>query len=165
MFDNEKNEKIATFESNSATGKYLISLPSGKKYGIAVKAEGYLFYSEFVDVSLINSYQEINKDILMKKLDVGKKIVLNNIFFDYGKATLSPESTAELDRLVDLLNTNPTIKIEISGHTDNKSSHDFNMKLSTNRAKAKLFSGRSGTLTALKVRPTGGILIRMYGGR
>jgi len=136
MFDNEKNEKIATFESNSATGKYLVSLPSGKKYGIAVKADGYLFYSEFVDVSLSNSYQEINKDILMKKLDVGKKIVLNNIFFDYGKATLSAESTAELDRLIDLLNSNPTIKIEISGHTDNKSSREFNLKLSTNRAKA-----------------------------
>jgi outer membrane protein OmpA-like peptidoglycan-associated protein len=61
---------------------------------------------------------------------------LKNIFFDFGKATLRPESFAELDRLSKLLEEFKTMRIEISGHTDNKGSDDINNKLSTNRAKA-----------------------------
>lgn len=136
LTDNEKNVVIATFESNTATGKYLVSLPSGKNYGIAVINPNYLFHSENVDIKLSTSYNEIVKDISLKKIDVGKKIVLRNIFFDFGKATLRNESVSELDRLTQLLTENPSIKIEISGHTDNKSSREFNMKLSESRAKA-----------------------------
>ena len=72
----------------------------------------------------------------MKKIEVGNKIVLNNIFFDFGKASLRPESTAELDRLVKMLNDMSSLKIEISGHTDNVGNAAFNKTLSENRAKA-----------------------------
>jgi len=67
---------------------------------------------------------------------VGAKIVLKNIFFDYAKATLRSESFAELDRLLKLLNDFPTMRIEISGHTDNQGSLTTNEKLSAARAKA-----------------------------
>ena len=76
-----------------------VSLPSGVNYGIAVKADGYLFHSENFDIPAATGYNEIEKDIRMKKIEVGNKIVLNNIFFDFDKSTLRPESTAELDRL------------------------------------------------------------------
>jgi len=136
IVDNEKNEVISVMKSNSSTGKYLISLPSGKNYGIAVKAEDYLFHSENFNIPEATNYQEITKDILLNKMAVGSKIVLKNIFFDYAKATLRSESFAELDRLVDLLSKYPSTRIEISGHTDNRGSLKLNTSLSENRAKA-----------------------------
>ena len=136
IVDNEKNEVISVQKSNSATGKYLVSLPSGKNYGIAVKAEGYLFHSENFDIPAATNYQEITKDIMLNKLAVGTKIVLKNIFFDYAKATLRPTSESELNRLLKLLNDFPTLRIEISGHTDNRGSLKTNTRLSEARAKA-----------------------------
>lgn len=136
LVDNAKNELISTFTSNSSTGKFLVSLPSGKNYGIAVKAEGYLFHSENFDIPEAKNYQEVNKEIRLKKASVGTKIVLRNIFFDLAKATLRTESNTELDRLIGVLTDNPNLKIEISGHTDNQGSLALNTKLSEDRAKA-----------------------------
>lgn len=136
IIDNEANKVIATFKSNSATGKYLVSLPAGKNYGIAVKKEGYLFHSENFDIPASSAFQEVEKDIALKNIAVGSKIILKNIFFDFDKATLRPESTNELERLVKLMNDVPTLKIEISGHTDSKGADDYNQKLSENRSKA-----------------------------
>ncbi len=134
--DNEKNEVVATFQSNSKTGKYLVSLPSGKNYGIAVTAEGFLFNSVNVDLPASKSYQEIEKDIDLSKLEVGQKIVLRNIFYDFNKSTLRNESIAELDRLERLLSINPSLRIEISSHTDNIGSAAYNEKLSLSRAES-----------------------------
>ena len=74
--------------------------------------------------------------IKLKKIKIGKSIVLRNIFFDYNKFTIRPESQSELDRLVILMNENPQIKVEISGHTDNVGGDAYNLELSDNRAKA-----------------------------
>ncbi|HBG70349.1 MAG: hypothetical protein A2W93_15825 [Bacteroidetes bacterium GWF2_43_63] len=136
LTDNTINEELATFTSNSATGKYLVSLPSGKNYGLAVKADGYLFHSENFDIPNAAAYQEIEKDIYLKKVEVGKEIVLKNIFFDFNKSTLRPESKNELANLTQLMKENPTLKIEISGHTDNVGSAAYNKTLSQSRAKA-----------------------------
>ena len=137
IVDLEKDEVYATLESNASTGKYLISLPSGKNYGITARTEGYLFHSENVDVPAATSYQEIIKDIKLKPINVGATIILSNIFFDYNKATLRDISKAELDNLVRLLTVDyPKMVIEIGGHTDNKGSLEYNTTLSSNRAKS-----------------------------
>lgn len=136
IIDNQKNELIASFTSNSASGKYLVSLPAGKNYGIAVKKEGYLFHSENFDILSTAAFQEVIKNIALNNVVVGTKIILKNIFFDFDKATLRPESTNELERLTKLLNDVPTLKIEISGHTDAKGAADYNQKLSQSRAKS-----------------------------
>lgn len=136
IVDNDKNEPVTTLNSNSKTGKYIVSLPSGKNYGLAVRAEGYLFYSENIDIPSSSSYQEITKDIVLSKVGIGSKIVLKNIFFDYGKATLRPTSFPELERLVNLLNSYPSMIIEIGGHTDNHGGLKFNTDLSESRAKS-----------------------------
>jgi outer membrane protein OmpA-like peptidoglycan-associated protein len=136
--DDDDNPVIATFKSNAKTGKFLVSLPAGKNYGIAVKAEGYLFHSENFDIPKTDGYSEVTKSIQLKKVAVGSKIILKNIFFDFDKATLRPESTSELERLVKLLNDVPTLKIELSGHTDSKGADVYNQKLSQRRAKAVL---------------------------
>ncbi len=136
VVDNKKNIVIASFLSNSTTGKYLVSLPAGINYGIAVKAEGYLFYSANFDLPDTARYTVAEKNVALQPLDIGSRIVLRNIFFDFNKATLRDESTAELDRLINLLTTYSSLKIEISGFTDNKGSADYNQKLSESRAKS-----------------------------
>ncbi|HLP11627.1 MAG TPA: OmpA family protein [Flavobacteriales bacterium] len=136
LMNNETNELVASFMSDSKGGTYLVTLPSGKNYGIAVKKDGYLFHSENIDLPASAGYKEYQKDVLLKKVEVGQAIVLRNIFFDYDKATLRPASTAELERLTKLLQENPTIRIEISGHTDSQGDNAYNKKLSGNRASA-----------------------------
>jgi outer membrane protein OmpA-like peptidoglycan-associated protein/tetratricopeptide (TPR) repeat protein len=136
LIDNSLNEVIATFKSNSTTGKYLVSLPSGKNYGIAVKKDGYLFHSENFDLKQSEEFQEVEKNIALKPIEVGQSIVLKNIFFDFDKATIRPESANELDRLIKLLTQNPTLKIELGSHTDSKGSDDYNQKLSHSRSQS-----------------------------
>jgi len=134
--DNSRNELLASFESNGNSGAYLISLKPGKNYGITVSRKDYLFHSENFNIPMDATAKRTKKDILLQKVEVGIKIVLNNIFFDFNKATLTDESVAELNNLVKLLNETPTLNIEISGHTDNVGSASYNKTLSENRAKA-----------------------------
>jgi outer membrane protein OmpA-like peptidoglycan-associated protein/tetratricopeptide (TPR) repeat protein len=134
--DNATGKIIETFTTNSATGKFIITLASGKNYGIAVKAEGYLFHSENFDIPKGAADNLVDKTIELKNIAVGSKIALRNIFFDVGKSALRPESNAELDRLVKLMKDVPSLKIEISGHTDNTGSVKLNTSLSRDRAQA-----------------------------
>jgi len=136
LTDNSTGKIIETFKTNSATGKFLISLVAGKNYGIAVKADGYLFHSENFDVTEPTGFNMINKTIELKNIKKGSKIALRNIFFASGKSTLTSQSNPELDRLVKLLKDVPALKIEISGHTDNVGSESMNSKLSKDRANA-----------------------------
>jgi outer membrane protein OmpA-like peptidoglycan-associated protein/tetratricopeptide (TPR) repeat protein len=134
--DNVTGKVIETFTTNSATGKFIITLASGKNYGIAVKADKYLFHSENFDIPVGSADNLVNKVIELKNIAIGSKIALRNIFFDTGKSTLRAESNAELDRLVKLMKDVPTLKIEISGHTDNTGSATLNETLSQSRAEA-----------------------------
>lgn len=136
LVDNETGEMIAYFSSDSKSGRYLVSLPGGKNYGIAVKADGYLFHSENFDVKSSSGYKEVVKNIDLKKIDIGKAIVLRNVFFDFSKYSLRDESEVELNRLVKFLNDNSKVKIELSGHTDSRGSASYNKNLSLNRAKS-----------------------------
>ncbi len=136
LIDVDENKTLATFESNKTTGKYLVSLPSGKNYGLIVRKESYLFHSENFNIPATAAYEEVQKDICLKKIEVGSVIVLKNIFYDYNKATLRDASKNELDRLTKLLNDNPTIKIELSAHTDSRGSNTYNEKLSLRRAQS-----------------------------
>lgn len=136
IVDNKTGSVISTMKSNSATGKFLLSLVAGKNYGIAVKADGYLFHSENFDIPDGSDYNLVNKTIELKNIKIGSKIALRNIFFDTGKSVLRPESNSELDRLVKLMKDVSNLKIEIGGHTDNTGSASLNETLSQSRAEA-----------------------------
>jgi outer membrane protein OmpA-like peptidoglycan-associated protein len=118
------------------TGKYLISLPSGKNYGVTVKADGYLFHSENFNIPPDASFTEIIKDISMQPIEVGSNIILKNIFFDYNKYDLRPQSKIELENIYSILTAYPSMVIEISGHTDSFGSDAYNQTLSEKRAQA-----------------------------
>lgn len=136
ILDNKEGKVISSFKSNGETGKYFITLKSGRDYGISVKAEDYVFYSGNVVIPASTENQEIVEDIELNQFKVGSKIVLKNIFFDTDKSTLKEESILELERLKALLTEYKNLQIEISGHTDNRGSASYNQKLSEARAKA-----------------------------
>ncbi|MFO0494187.1 MAG: OmpA family protein, partial [Flavobacteriia bacterium] len=141
--------------TNSATGKFIITLASGKNYGIAVKADKYLFHSENFDIPNGASDNLVNKIIELKNIAIGSKVALRNIFFDLGKSVLRPESNAELDRLVKLMKDVPGLKIEISGHTDNTGSATINESLSQSRADAVVQYLTSKGITANRLTAKG----------
>ncbi len=134
--DMDTGELIAVNKSNSVTGKYMVVLPGGRNYSVSANKEGFFFYSQSFEVPKKIQYQEIVKDITLKPIEKGTKVVINNIFFEIGKATLTPQSHLELDKAIDLLRANPTMVIEVGGHTDNTGDDTNNMKLSHDRAKA-----------------------------
>lgn len=125
-----------TARSHPETGLYKITLPSGKKYGFRAEAEGFVSINDYIDVSDVNIYKEITRDLFLVPIEIGQIVKLNNIFFDFDKYNLKEASFPELNRVVKFLNDNPKITIEIDGHTDNKGSDQYNQKLSENRARS-----------------------------
>ena len=134
--DNENEQVVGVYHANSKTGKFLFILTPGKNYNITYQSDKHLFYSENVTIPKESNYYEINKAITLDPIIVGSKIVLNNIFFDFDKATLRPQSNVELKNLVMLMKGNPNMKVEISGYTDSKGNDAYNQKLSEERAQA-----------------------------
>ncbi|HMT29185.1 MAG TPA: OmpA family protein [Bacteroidia bacterium] len=135
LIDLDKQERIGSYITDSKTGKYLVSLPSGRKYGAFVYADGYLFESSYFDIPDSASFREIEKNIEMKSLEAGNNIVLNNIFFDTDKTDVKNESHMTLLSVVRLMKEYPTLFVEISGHTDTDGKDDYNLQLSETRAK------------------------------
>ena len=126
----------ASVVSDSITGEYRATLPEPKVYGVEIIAPGYLYFLDILDLSLENSDQILKRNFYLQKVEVGTKVVLDNIYFQTGKAVLMPESNDELDQVVRFLENNPGMKLEISGHTDNTGSLRINQRLSRDRAKA-----------------------------
>ncbi|MFA5403843.1 MAG: OmpA family protein [Ignavibacteria bacterium] len=122
--------------SNPNDGSYKIILPYGNNYGYSAKANGYYSVSENINLKKFSDYKEIEKNLYLAPIEIGEVVRLNNIFFDFNKYELKPESFPELDRIVKFLTDYPILEIELSGHTDNLGSHDYNQKLSENRANA-----------------------------
>ncbi|MEY3439194.1 MAG: hypothetical protein RL265_1779, partial [Bacteroidota bacterium] len=83
-----------------------------------------------------NGQKAIHMDVPMVPITNEQPTLLANVFFDFGKATLRSESFIELSKLFDFLKNNPTLKIEIGGHTDTRGDDKDNLKLSNDRAKA-----------------------------
>lgn len=115
------------------TGDYKISLPSGKVYGFRAEKEGFYPTSENLDATKLGEYTEMTKDLYLTPIEVGEVIRINNVFFDFAKATLREESYPELNRVVRFMNDNPSMEIALGGHTDNVGSDADNMKLSEAR--------------------------------
>lgn len=134
--DVNTGELIAVNKSNSATGKYLVVLPAGRTYSVSANKEAFFFHSELFDVPATTKFEEVRKDIALKPIEKGAKVVLNNIFFETGKATLSPQSTVELEKAIDLMKGNPSMVVEVGGHTDNVGDDAYNMKLSHDRSRS-----------------------------
>ena len=134
--DNESGDVVGVYHTNSKTGEFLFILTPGKNYNITYQADKHLFYSENIDIPKQSNYYELKRAVSLNPIVVGSKITLNNIFFDFDKATLRSLSNVELKNLVMLMKSNPNMKVQISGHTDSKGDEAYNQKLSEERAQA-----------------------------
>jgi len=132
-------KEMGIAESNPETGEYELLLPAGEMYGIRAEADGFIAQNANID---LRDYKEgdvakvDHKDLLLVPIEKEATVVLNNVFFDFDKATLKKESFPELDRVVKLLNDRESIEIEITGHTDSTGPESYNLGLSKRRAEA-----------------------------
>ncbi len=133
-----ENSQVITQSYSDANGQFFVTLTANKNYMVNVNKPGFLFYSD--NFSMKGKETDFNKpfilEIPLQPIDTGSTVELKNIFFDVNKWDLKPESKAELEKLVSFLVKNPTLKIELGGHTDNSGDKKFNGTLSANRAKA-----------------------------
>lgn len=137
LIDLKSGEAVMELESHPGEGSYLISLPTDRDYALNVSAQGYLFYSEhFAFEGLYSQSEPLLRDVPLDRVDVGSVVILHNVFYATGSDKLEPESRAELNRVRDFLAENPSIGVEISGHTDNTGSPAHNQDLSERRAKS-----------------------------
>ncbi len=150
-----KSKQLISKVNTDAEGNYFITLPMGKDYAFAVGKKDYLFYSDnflMAERSIDSTY---TKDIALIPIEVNARMVLKNIFFETNQFTLKKESHVELNELVSLLNENPTLRIEISGHTDNVGKPSDNLALSNNRAKAVIDYLLSKNISAQRLQAKG----------
>lgn len=135
LTDLQTRQVISRVKTDSL-GNYLLTLPTGRDYAFTVNQKGFLFNSDqyFLKNGVVDS--AVVKNIELQPIERNASVVLKNIFFETNRYELTPASLVELDKLVVLLSENPTISIEISGHTDNIGKAEANLLLSESRAKA-----------------------------
>lgn len=133
LVDISTRESLFNTESDALTGRYFLVLSSGKNFAAFIEKPGYLFE----DLSFVATVQKSvdTLDIFLHPIEVGAKTVLANIYFAFDSDALDQKSDEELYRIVKLLRKYPSIKVEISGHTDNVGTYKYNQNLSERRAK------------------------------
>ncbi|MCG8323508.1 MAG: OmpA family protein [Cytophagales bacterium] len=117
-------------------GFYEFEVAEGGKYTFDITTTGFINASESLIAFKAEKDTTIEKNFYLKPLEVGLKVRLDKIYFDFDKTTLRKESFDQLDMVAKLMEQNPGLKIEIAGHTDNKGSDVYNKKLSQGRAEA-----------------------------
>ncbi|MBI2722067.1 MAG: PD40 domain-containing protein [Bacteroidetes bacterium] len=153
---NNETNQTGEYRSNSQTGEYLLVLTPGN-YNISYESEGLLFYSVNQYVAPEKGYNEKRQDVKLKQIAVGSKLDLNNIFFDFDETKLRPSSKVELDKLYDVLMSNPKLSVEVRGYADSKGTDEYNKKLSFERAQSVV------NYLALKGIDKSRILAKAYG--
>jgi outer membrane protein OmpA-like peptidoglycan-associated protein len=136
IIDLQKNTPVYQDYSSAEQGDFLATLTTGKNYGLNISRDGYLFYSANFSLVGHENNNPFNLLALLQPIEIGNKVILNNIFFDTNKFIIKDESKPELQKLIGFLALNKGVKIEVSGHTDNVGTDQSNQVLSENRAKA-----------------------------
>ena len=135
-------QELGIAQSNPGTGEYEIRIPGGHLYGVRAEATDRISENQNLDLRNITNDQVIaGKDFTLDPIQLSiveenVTLVLNNIFFDFDRATLKPESFPELDRIIGLMNERSGMEIEISGHADATGPEPYNLQLSEKRAEA-----------------------------
>lgn len=133
IIDGSTNEKIANITTDE-NGNYIQVVEAGKEYAISTSLSGYTIASQRVKTNKLDSGTEMEVNLELFPPVSGGEFVLRNIYFGFDKLDLRDESVEELDKLVKIMNENPTLKIELGGNTDRRGPSAYNMKLSQSRA-------------------------------
>jgi outer membrane protein OmpA-like peptidoglycan-associated protein len=130
--DKSKVEPIA---KGNGVYEFNITSSTAKDYKISADREGYVYLAQQIRIEGTTAKEKtISRTLSLQPIAVGTTSVLRNLFFDTGKATIKPESYPELNGFENMMKQNPTIRVEISGHTDDIGDNAFNKKLSQDRA-------------------------------
>ncbi len=135
LYNIGSQEPISIFSSDPVSGKYYTILNANEKVALYIDREGYLFESRSFEIDR-ESGNSIRQDFYLKPIKKGNSVQLNNLFFEFNSASLTEDSKTELLKIVQFLSANPDTKIMIAGHTDDLGTEQYNITLSTNRAKA-----------------------------
>ena len=130
----DTRDTIRALTSNKATGEFVTSLPLRSRYALLAEAPGYLFYSQHFDLRERTQAYELR--VPLEKPRKGSTIQLRNVFFEFDRADLKPESELELMEVLRLLQAHPRWKVEVQGHTDSIGPAEYNQQLSQRRAEA-----------------------------
>ena len=134
LFDIQRNQRISVVESDSISGQYLMVLPGGAEYALYVSRPSYLFQSSHFNYLQSEESKPVIKNVSLWPAEKDASVILNNLFFDVDQYELKQQSLTELNEIVKFLQINPSIRIEISGHTDNSGTESYNQQLSLKRA-------------------------------
>jgi len=115
-------------------GSFTHEIKPGVDYVFLGTCKGFLNHKEQLRVEPVEESEEYVLQFPLANITV--PVLIDNIFYDFDKATLRPESALALDSLVTLLNDNPNVTIELSAHTDFRGSADYNKRLSQRRAES-----------------------------
>jgi outer membrane protein OmpA-like peptidoglycan-associated protein/tetratricopeptide (TPR) repeat protein len=131
------NATVASINTRPGAFDFSSNEESPKDYQLSVELQGYVFQNLTVTIpGATGQSRIINRTVELRKLQVGVTSVLRNIYFEFNRASLKPESYAELNKLENMMRQNSSVRVEIAGHTDNYGTPDYNMRLSLQRASA-----------------------------
>lgn len=143
LYDNKTLKEIARVKTDTTAGGiyYFPIDPASVKngvgtYSVNISANGYMIYGKDLDLDSMFIVPEIRLDAELLPVEIGTTVALRNIYFDSGKFDLKPESYAEMERLLSFLKNNPSVRIEIGGHTDDTGDAKTKKELSQRRANA-----------------------------
>jgi len=134
VVDPSSNSIVST-QTTGADGRYTFTLEDFKNVKAIAAVEGYITNSLEISMPADEDAESLSTPALCLN-PVPKAIVLENVYYDYNKASLKSESYPSLDQLVTMLEQNPTMVIEIGAHTDSKGTEKYNQKLSEARAQS-----------------------------
>lgn len=131
-----EKDVILNTDTTGMEKPYFFNLKVQKQYKISAYKEGYFTGTQTFTTEGIQKSDTLEVDVYLKKLEKDKAYRLNNIYYDFDKWDLRPESKVTLDTLYNILRENPTIIIELSSHTDTRGSDAYNLSLSQKRAES-----------------------------
>jgi len=131
------NRAVVISSMTDNAGGFFVCLPPGCSYGLNVKADGYMIFSENFDFEGgYSSAEPYRKTIKLNKVRKGESMRMYNVFYNTDSSDLLESSLPELENLLEFLTVNHTIIVEIGGHTDSDGTDEYNHLLSERRARS-----------------------------
>ena len=131
-----KENKSIEFLNSDFLGIFKYEMLNSQTYKISVSKEGFLTQTK--EITAINSSGENTLEIKfeLEKIEINIPIVLENIYYDFDQWNIRDDAARELDKLAEIMSSNPNIKIELSSHADSRGTVDYNQQLTQKRAEA-----------------------------
>ncbi len=129
------DEANAVVVSSGTDGKFKFNLAEDMDYTLTAEQTGFRPFTPLAfTTSGIDSSTTLTKNIFLDPVEEKEVVVLRNIYFDFDRADIRPDAALELDKIAAFLNSDPSVRIELSAHADSRGTHAYNMKLTQRRA-------------------------------